>query len=418
MFLLVYLLLLFAVGLPYMIVEISVGRASRRSLAGVFEKLGEKNNGFRRHKYWMMLGNYLLMSFYGLVTGWLLYYAVQTAIGGFGESLTEAQANVIFENLMADPVTMGIYMIICSAIAFVVVSMGVSKGVERITKPMMIVLFAMLILMVVNAFFMDGFVEGISYYLVPDFSRIEKAGIVSIVWAAMSQAFFTLSLGSGVIQIFGTYASKDHTVVSDSLMIAGLDTMVAVLAGFVVFPICFTFGVEPSSGPGLLFISLNTVFSNMAGGRILGMVFFVFMLFAAMTTLIGDYESVIAIASELFGISRKRSVIYNFLVITAMAVPVVLGYNLLDFIHPLGGESTILDLQDFLVSNNFLPLGAVVFMLFVTWRGGMKWKDFIAEVNTGKGIKLPAGLLWYFRYVLPLIVLCVFVAGYIQFFNS
>lgn len=418
LFLLVYLILLVAVGLPYMIVEIAVGRASRKSLAGAFEELGEKNNGFIRHKYWMMLGNYLLMSFYGLVTGWLLYYAVQTATGGFGEGLTEAKANVIFEDLLADPGTMGIYMLICSEIAFAVVSMGLGKGVERFTKPMMIVLFSILVLMAVNSFFMDGFAEGIKYYLVPDFSRIEKAGIVSIIWAAMSQAFFTLSLGSGVIQIFGTYAEKDHTVVSDSLMIAGLDTLVAVLAGFVVFPICFTFGVEPSAGPGLLFVSLNTVFSNMVGGRILGTLFFVFLLCAAMTTLIGDYESIIAIASELFGISRKKSVVINFLVITAMAVPVVLGYNILDFIHPLGGDSTILDLQDFLVSNNFLPLGAVVFMLFVTWRGGMKWKDFIAEVNTGRGIKLPAGLLWYFRYVLPLIVLIVFVAGYVQFFNS
>ncbi len=415
LFVLVFLAFLILLGLPYLMIEIAVGRASRKSLSEAFDVLGEKGNGWRRNKYWMIAANYILMSFYGLVTGWLCYYAAKFAVGGFGEGLTEEKAGETFGALLADPGTMTFYMIICSLIAFVV-ELGVVKGVERITKPLMFLLLVLLVGMAVNAAFMDGFAEGMSYYLVPDFSRIEKVGLMEIIWSAMSHAFFTLSIGIGAIEIFGTYADKDHSIVSEAIWIAVLDTIVALQAGVVIFPACFTYGVEPSAGSGLLFVTLTTVFSNIVGGKILGTVFFIFMLFAAMTTLITIYENIIMMCMELFGFSRRKSTIINFLVVTVLSMPVVLGFNVLDFIHPLGDESCILDLQDFLVSNNFLPLGSVVFVLFITARNGMQWKNFVAEVNTGAGLKLSPKLFWYFRYVLPLAIAIVLIAGYLQIF--
>ena len=416
LFVLIYLGFLFAVGLPFLIIEIAVGRAARKSLAGAFEELAGEKTGWRHNKYWMIAGNYILMSFYGLITGWLLYYSVRFATGGFPEKISEAQAAEAFTGMLADPTIMFVCMLACTIAAFSVIAMGVVKGVERITKPMMILLLVMLVAMSVHSVFLPGFSEGISYYLVPDGERMEKIGLLKIVWSAMGQAFFTLSIGIGAIEIFGTYANKDSSVVSEAAWIAFLDTVVAVLAGFVIFPACFTFGVEPSAGPGLLFITLNTVFSNIAGGMFWGALFFFFMLFAAMTTLIAVYENIVSMTIELFNISRKRSVIINFIVLTALSIPVLLGFNVLDFIHPMGGDSTILDLQDFLISNNILPLGSVLFVLFVTARNGMQWEKFVAEVNTGSGLKLPASLLWYFRYILPVVVIVLLIAGYFDIF--
>ncbi|MGN0918760.1 MAG: sodium-dependent transporter [Oxalobacter sp.] len=416
LFVLIYLGFLFAVGLPFLIIEIAVGRAARKSLSGAFEVLAGARTGWRHNKYWMIAGNYILMSFYGLITGWLLYYSVRFTTGGFSEGISEEQAAAAFTGMLADPGMMFVSMLACSAVAFWVIGMGVVKGVERITKPMMILLLVMLVAMSVHSVFLPGFSEGISYYLIPDGGRIEKAGLLKIIWNAMGQAFFTLSIGIGSIEIFGTYANKDCTVVSEAVWIAVLDTVMAVLAGFVIFPACFTFGVEPSAGPGLLFITLNTVFSNISGGMFWGSLFFFFMFFAAMTTLITVYENIVSMTIELFDISRKRSVIINFMVLTALSIPVLLGFNLLDFIHPMGGDSTILDLQDFLVSNNILPLGSVLFVLFVTAKNGMQWEKFVAEVNTGAGLRLPVSLLWYFRYILPILVIVLLVAGYCDIF--
>lgn len=417
LFVLIYVAFLFIVGLPFLIIEIAVGRASRKSLSKAFEVLAGEQTGWRHNKYWMIAGNYILMSFYGLITGWLLYYSIRFATGGFAENLTEIQAATEFTALLADLVTMFLCMLACSLVAFLIVGQGVVKGLERITKPLMILLFVMLFVLAGRSVFLAGFDQGISYYLIPDISRIEKAGILSIVWAAMGQAFFTLSLGVGSIEIFGTYADKEHTVVSEAIWIAFLDALVAILAGVVIFPACFTFGVEPSSGPGLLFITLNTVFSNISGGIFWGAIFFFFMLFAAMTTLIAVYENIVSMSVELFKITRWRSVIINFVILTLLSLPVLLGFNLLDFIHPLGGESTILDFQDFLISDNILPFGSVIFVLFVTAKNGMQWKSFIAEVNSGQGPKLPASIFWYFRYVLPVIVIVLIVLGYISAFS-
>ncbi len=417
LFVLIYLGFLFAVGLPFLIIEIAVGRASRKSLSGAFEVLAGEKTGWRHNKYWMIAGNYVLMSFYGLITGWLLYYCVRFASGGFPEGITDAQAGAEFAGMLATPFVMFISMLLCSVAAFGVIAMGVVKGVERVTKPLMILLFVMLVSMSIHSAFLPGFWEGISYYLVPDGERIAKVGLLKIIWSAMGQAFFTLSIGIGSIEIFGTYAGKESTVVSEAIWIAILDTMVAVLAGFVIFPACFTFGVEPSAGPGLLFITLNTVFSNISGGMLWGSLFFFFMFFAAMTTLIAVYENVVTLAAELFNISRLRSVIINFVVLTALSIPVLLGFNVLDFIHPMGGDSTILDLQDFIVSNNILPLGSVLFVLFVTAKRGMQWDRFVAEVNTGAGLRLSKSLFWYFRCVLPVLVVVLLIAGYFDIFG-
>ncbi len=417
LFILIYLGFLFMVGLPFLIIEIAVGRAARKSLAGAFEVLAGGQTGWRHHKYWMIAGNYILMSFYGVITGWLLYYSIRFATGGFPEKISEVQAAGEFIGLLADPAIMFVCMLACSSAAFWVIGIGVVKGVERITKPMMILLLVILVAMSVHSVFLPGFGEGISYYLVPDGERMGKVGLLKIVWNAMGQAFFTLSIGIGAIEIFGTYANKDRSVVSEAIWIVILDTVVAVLAGFVIFPACFTFGVEPSTGFGLLFIILNTVFSNIAGGMFWGALFFFFMLFAAMTTLIAVYENIVSMTVELFNIGRRQSVIINFVVLTAFSIPVLLGFNVLDFIHPLGGDSTILDLQDFLISNNLLPLGSILFVFFVTARNGMKWEKFVAEVNTGSGLKLPISLLWYFRYILPILVAVLLVAGYLDVFD-
>ncbi len=417
LFVFIYLGFLLVVGLPFLIIEIAVGRASRRSLSSAFEVLAGEGTRWQYHKYWMIAGNYFLMSFYGLITGWLLYYGVRFATGGFAAGISEMQAGEAFSALLADPVMMFICMLACSAVAFWVIGMGIVKGVERITKPMMVLLLVMLAAMALHSFFLPGFREGIAYYLIPDSDRIEKVGVLTIILGAMGQALFTLSIGIGSIEIFGTYADRKSSVVSEAVWIAALDTLVAILAGVVVFPACFTFGVEPSSGPGLLFITLNTVFANISGGMFWGALFFFFMFFAAMTTLMAVYENIVSMTMELFGISRRRSVIINFAVLTVFSTPVLLGFNLLDFIHPMGEDSTILDLQDFLVSDNILPLGAVIFVLFVTARNGMQWDKFVAEVNTGDGIKLPVSLLWYFRYVLPVLVVVLLVAGYFNRFG-
>ena len=417
LFVLLYLLFLFGVGIPLLTIELAVGRASRRSIARCYETLQEKGSHWNWNKFWQIPGSYVLMSFYGLITGWMLYYCYNFACGNFGDNLTQATASAHFEGLLQNPLVMFVCMTTVVLVSFIIVGMGVVRGVERITKPLMLIMFAVLLFMAIRSFTLPGFAEGISYYLKPDWSRVEENGFAQALWAAMGQAFFTLSVGQGSIEIFGSYMSKRHTLLTESVYIGILDTLVALLAGFVIFPACFSYDVQPDAGPSLLFVTMNTVFSNMAFGRFWGSVFFMFMLIAAMSTLIAVFESIIAICMELFNISRTKSVIVNFCIIMTLAVPPLLGYNVLDFVHPLGGNSTILDMQDFIISNNILPLGSLLFVLFITCKTGMGWKRYIEEVNTGDGLKLNPALYLYFKFVLPVIIAILLVVGYINIFG-
>ena len=417
-FVLIYLLFLLGVGVPLLTVELSIGRASRRSIAYAFNILEAPKTRWHLNKFWLIPGSYILMAFYGLITGWLLYYTYEFISGGITPGLTQDLAGQKFGDLLQNPLTMFVCMTTVTVVCFVIVGMGVERGLEKITKPLMILLLALLVFMSVRSVMLPGFAEGISYYLKPDFSSIERNGLMETLWAAMGQAFFTLSVGQGSIEIFGTYINKKHSLLSEGMWVAILDTVVALLAGFVIFPACFSYNVQPDAGPSLLFITMSTVFANMTGGYFWGMLFFLFMLIAAMSTLIAVYESSIAICMEVFGISRPKSVLYNFLFIMLISLPALFGFNLLSEVHPFGFD-TFMDLEDFIVSNNTLPLGSLFMVLFITAKTGMGWKKYISEANTGVGLKIRNNRLvfWYFHLVLPIVIGVLVTVGYIKIFG-
>ncbi|MDY6322726.1 MAG: sodium-dependent transporter [Succinivibrio sp.] len=415
-FVIIYLAFLLGVGVPLLTVELAIGRASRKSIAKAFDILEAPGTKWHLNKFWLIPGSYILMSFYGLITGWMLYYTVKFMTGSFAPGLTKEVAGQHFTDLLANPLTMFVCMTTVIVVSFVILAMGVSRGLEHITKPLMILMFALLIFMAVRSFTLPGFSEGISYYLKPDWSRLQEHGFLEALWAAMGQAFFTLSVGQGSIEIFGSYVNKKHTLLSEGIWIAVLDTVVALLAGFVIFPACFSYGVEPDAGPSLLFVTMNTVFANMAGGSFWGALFFLFMLIAAMSTLIAVFESIIAICMEVFGISRGKSVIINFCIIMLISIPPLLGFNVLDYVHPMGEGSTIMDFQDFLISNNILPLGSLFMVIFVTAKTGMNWKRYTDEVNIGDGPKLSVRLFGYYRFVLAPLIAVLLAIGYYNIF--
>ena len=416
LFVIIYLAFLLGVGMPLLTIELAIGRASRRSIARAYEVLEQPKTKWHWNKFWQIPGSYILMSFYSVITGWLFYYMIRFWVGGFEAGIQQEQASVEFSELLANPLTMFVCMVTVVVASFAIVALGVVRGVERITKPMMLLLFALLIFMAVRSFTLPGFSEGISYYLMPNVGSISEHGIMEVLWAAMGQSFFTLSVGQGSILIFGSYMDKQHTLVTEATYICGLDTTVALLSGFIIFPACFSYGIAPDAGPNLLFVTLTTVFSNMSLGWFWGGLFFLFMLFAAVSTLIAVFESIIAISMDLFAVSRVKAVIVNFLIITVMAIPCVLGFNYLSFVHPLG-FGTILDFQDFLISNNVLPIGSLVFVLVITAKTGWGFDNYLKECNIGDGVKLSRGLIWYFRFVMPLIIAILLVAGYVNIFG-
>lgn len=416
MFVIMYVLFMIIIGIPLLTVELAVGRASRRSIARAFEILEEPGRKWHWNKFWMIPGSYILLSFYGVITGWMLYYCVKTGIGAFPKGLTPDVAGQRFADLLDDPSVMFLCMLTVVVTSFTIVAFGLVKGVERITKPMMIILFALLIFMAIRSATLPGFAEGMKYYLYPSWDNLTHQGFLAAMWAALGQVFFSLSVGQGSIEIFGAYMDRKHALTTEAGVICGLDTMVAVLSGIVVFPACFTYAVEPGQGPSLLFVSLTTVFSNMNFGWFWGGLFFLFMLFAALSTLIAVFESIISICIDLFSISRIKAVIINFIVITVMSIPCILGFNYLKEVTPLGAGTTIMDLQDFIVSNNVLPIGALVFILFITCRSGMGFKRYLEETNTGEGMKMPAWSYWYFKYVLPVVIVAILLVGYYNIF--
>lgn len=417
LFVLIYIAFLILLGIPLVTIELSVGRASRRSIGLSFEAL-TPNKKWKYCKYFMIFGNYVLMAFYTMVTGWMLYYTIEM-FSGFLTSvpMSQEESGRFFNSMLQESEPQIMFTAAVTIAGFAVCAFGLRKGVEGFTKPLMVLLFLLLLFLATRSFFLPGFEDGIRYYLYPDFSKITKDNFYEILSAACGQAFFTLGVGIGSLQIFGSYMSSKKSVAYEASVIAILDTMVAFLAGIVIFPACFSYAVEPGQGPGLIFVTLVSVFSHMEYGQFWGGVFFLFMFFAALSTLIAVFENVIGITLDIFRISRIKAVICNFILIFAMSLPVILGFNVLSFIHPMGQGSVILDLYDFILSQNIIELGSVVYVLYASWHYGWGFDNYLKEANLGQGLKVSRKLQFYFKYVLPIIVLVLFVQGYISVFN-
>ncbi|WP_072523612.1 sodium-dependent transporter [Clostridium sp. Marseille-P3244] len=410
-FVLIYLICLVMLGLPIMVMEFSVGRSARSSIALAFDKLEPENTKWHWYKYFGMAGNYLLMMFYTTIGGWLLLYLFKMAAGNF-EGMDSGQIAGEFTELMGQPVLMTVFMVIVVVMCFGICRLGLQKGVEGITKVMMLLLLALMIILAVRSITLPGAGEGLRFYLLPDFDRMKEAGVMEVISAAMGQSFFTLSLGIGAMAIFGSYIDKKRALTGEAVCITALDTSVAFISGLIIFPACFAFGVNPDSGPNLIFITLPNIFNSMTGGRVWGAIFFLCMFFAAASTIIAVFENIIAFAMDLTGCSRGKAVAVNLVAIILLSMPCVLGYNVLSGFAPLGEGTAILDLEDFIVSNNLLPLGSLVYVLFCTTRYGWGWKNFLAEANTGEGLKFPKWVRIYVTFVVPLIVLFLFFQGY------
>lgn len=411
MFVLLYLFFLVAMGIPVMTMEFAVGRASRKSVVKSFTELEKPGQKWHLNGYLGMAGNYLLMMFYTTVAGWMLYYFCQMLLGRFSGKNTEQVAGM-FQGMLDSPWVLAVAMLIIVAAGILFCSLGLQKGVERITKIMMVLLLFIIVILAVRSMTLEGSWEGLKFYLLPDLNRMKEVGIFETVTAAMNQAFFTLSLGIGAMAIFGSYIDKKRTLLGESVNIAVLDTFVAVVSGLIIFPSCFAFGIAPDKGPSLIFITLPNVFNHMAGGRVWGALFFLFMTFAAFSTILAVFENIISCGMDLFHWSRKKSCLVNFVTIAVLSLPCVFGFNLWSAFQPLGEGSTILDLEDFLVSNVILPIGSLCYLLFCVTRFGWGFDRYFQEANTGEGLKLPGWIRVYVTYILPVLLIFLILQGW------
>ncbi len=411
-FVLFYLIFLLLIGVPILSMEFSVGRASKKSVVKSFQTLEKPNQKWHLHGYLALVGNICLMIFYTTVAGWMLKYFYNFLTGQFN-GLSTAGVQNVFSQVLASPSTNVFWMVIVVAIGMFVCSKGLQNGVERITKVMMTGLLGLIVILAVHGLLLDGGMAGVKFYLYPDFQKISEIGLMNVIVSAMNQAFFTLSIGIGSMAIFGSYLNKDQTLLKEATNVAMLDTFVAIMAGLIIFPACFSFGINPDSGPSLIFITLPNVFVSMTGGRIWGALFFLFMAFASLSTVIAVFENIIACTMELLNIERKKAVMINFVLITLLSLPCSLGFNVLSYIQPLGAGSTILDLEDFFVSQLLLPLGSLVYLLFCTSRYGWGFENYQKEANIGKGMKVPHWMKFYATIILPIVVIFVFISGII-----
>ena len=409
-FVLIYLICLLVMGLPVMVMEFSLGRASQASPIGIHKKLQQPGQKWHWHGKMALVANFLLMMFYTSVTGWMLYYFIRFLSGNMTNLSAEECASQ-FGNMLSNPWVMVGFMVIVVVLGFLILSFGLQKGVEGVTKYMMIALFALMIILAINSFTLEGAKEGLTFYLKPDLSKING----NVIVGAMNQAFFTLSLGIGSMAIFGSYIGKERSLMGESLNILGLDTFVALMAGLIIFPACFTYDIEVGAGPSLLFQSMATVFNNMAGGHWWGSLFFLFMFFAAMSTIIAVFENILAMIREMTGWSRVKGCTVSGVLVLVLSIPCALGFNLLSGFVPFASGSGVLDLEDFLVSNCCLPIGALLYVIFCVSKKGWGFENFINEANAGKGLKMPRWLKPYLTYVLPLIIISIFIMGILNF---
>lgn len=412
LFVLFYLIFLVLMGIPVLTMELAVGRASRKSAVLGYKKLERPKSKWHIHGWFCMLGCYLLMMYYTTVSGWMTSYFYKFATGTFESGMTSEQVSGVFSQLQSNPIEMVIWMAIITILGFLVCSRGIQKGIEKVSKVMMIALLVLILALAVNSILLSGAGEGLKFYLVPDFEKVSEIGIGNIVSAAMNQSFFTLSLGIAAMEIFGSYMSKDNTLPGESVKICALDTFVAIMAGLIIFPACFSYGVEPDQGPALIFITLPNVFVNMAGGRIWGTLFFLFMTFACFSTIIAVFENIISFCIDMFKISRTKSVIINAVIILIASLPCVFGFNIWSGFELFG--QNILGMEDFLVSNILLPVGSLIYLLFCVTKFGWGFDNYLTECNTGKGMKFARFLKPYFQFVLPVLVLIVLVQGFIK----
>ena len=409
-FILIYLVFLLIMGIPVMVCEFGVGRASRHSVAAAYETLEPKGTKWHITKWIGIIGCYFLMMFYTTVGGWMLYYCVRSFRGDFvGADMKTVSAG--FSDMLGNMPLMAFWTILICIIGFGVCAFGIQKGIEKVSKFMMTALLLIMIVLAIHSVMMKGAGAGIRFYLIPDFKQMAEIGIGNVIFGAMSQAFFTLSIGIGAMLIFGSYMEKDQRLFGEAVNITVLDTIVALMAGFIIIPACFAYGIEPGAGPSLIFITIPNIFAQVAGGRVWGGLFFLFLSFAAFTTLVAVFENIIACTMELWNITRKKSVIINLILITVFSLPCALGFNVLDFLQPLGSGSTILDLEDFIVSNLLLPLGSLVYLLFCTSRLGWGFKNYQTEANMGDGPKIQNWMQGYLTIILPIAVIFVFISS-------
>ena len=412
LFVLFYFIFLLIMGVPVMSMELAIGRRSRKSGAEGFREIEKKGSKWHIVGYTSIIGCYLLMMFYTSVAGWMISYFWKFLSGSFSSSMDKSAVSSVFFNMLSSTSDSLVFMTISVVIGMGVCALGLKNGVEKITKVMMMGLLALIIILAIHSLTLPGAMEGLKFYLVPSIGTLKEKGVLSVVVAAMNQAFFTLSLGICAMEIFGTYMSKENTLFSEAFRISLLDTFVAVVSGLIIFPSCFSFSISPDAGPSLIFVTLPNVFINMKGGRVWGTLFFVFMSFAALSTVIAVFENIIASFMDNYSWSRKKSVVINFISILLLSLPCALENNLLKGVTILGNKG-VLDSWDFLVSNLLLPLGSIAIILFCVWRNGWGWNEYLKEANTGKGIKMPGSkaVKIYLGVVLPILVFTVMILG-------
>lgn len=411
-FVLFYLLFLLIMGVPVLTMEFAVGRASRKSAVQGYKELEKPGSKWHIHGWFAVIGCYLLMMYYTTVSGWMVSYFFKFLTGAFQSGMDAQAAGGVFNAMLGNAGEMGSWMAITVIAGFVVVSFGLQKGLERVSKYMMTALLVLIVVLAGHSVTLEGAGEGVKFYLLPDFGRAMEQGIGSVITAAMNQAFFTLSLGIGAMEIFGSYMSKENTLAGESVRICILDTFVAMMSGMIIFPACFSFGIQPDAGPSLIFVTLPNVFVNMAGGRIWGTLFFLFMTFASFSTVIAVFENLLASCIDNFGWDRRKAVVINCIFILIASVPCVLGYNVWSDLRLIGGRD-VLDTEDFIVSNLLLPVGSMVYLLFCVTKWGWGFDNYLREANTGKGMKISPKLKNYFRFVLPVMILVILIQGLI-----
>lgn len=408
-FVLFYLAFLILMGIPVMTMELAVGRASRKSAVEAYKALEPKGSFWHMHGWFCILGCAMLMMYYTTVSGWMLAYFWKFVSGTFSQ-VVHGETAVVFGAMLGNPLEMGLFMAITVFLGFAVCGFGLQSGVERVTKTMMMALLVLIVVLAINSMLLPGGNEGLKFYLLPDWDRAVNAGLFNVAAAAMNQAFFTLSLGVAALEIFGSYMSDEFTLAGEAIRITALDTFVAFLSGLIIFPACFAYDVKPDQGPSLIFITLPEIFLNMPIGALWGALFFVFMTFASFSTVTAVFENLIACSMDNFGWTRKKAVLANLAFIFVFSIPCVLGYNILKDVHFIGARD-VLDSEDFIVSNLLLPLGSLIYLLFCVSKWGWGFDNYLAEVNKGTGTKMPSWLKSYFRYILPLLILFIFVKG-------
>ena len=410
LFVLLYLVFLVIMGLPVLTMELAVGRASRKSAVLGYKTLEKPGSKWHIHGWFAIFGCYMLMMYYTTVSGWMVSYCVKFATGSFVSGMTTEDTGAVFGNLLADPVQMGFWMVLTVVAGFLICSRGLQNGLEKISKIMMVALLFLILLLAAHSFTLSGAGEGIKFYLIPNLDTVRDVGIGNVISTAMNQSFFTLSLGVAAMEIFGSYMSRDNSLAGEGVRICALDTFVAIASGLIIFPACFSYGVEVNAGPQLIFITLPNVFVNMQGGRIWGTLFFLFMTFASFSTVIAVFENIMSFCMDMFGMSRKKAALINCIIILLASLPCVLGYNVWSNLHLIGGRD-VLDSEDFLVSNLLLPLGSLVYLLFCVTKLGWGFDHYLEETNTGKGLKFGRFLKPYFQFILPVLILIILIQG-------